>query len=151
MERLTIKIGDREIPLALTALELVEIQEELGCTVLQLRDEVFGIKQDFEKLDKQGNPKTTLLILKEPARVKKLATLIRIMGNAALDEEGKEADLTDKWILRHMSPATEMILAYSLAVQTAINVMMSVEIPQEETGAVDLVLEEENRKKEPGN
>lgn len=152
MERLTIKIGEREIPLALTALELVTIQEDLGCTILQVRDEVFGIKQDFEKIDpKTGNPKTTLEILRDPKRVKKLATLIRIMGNAGLEEEGKEPDLTDRWILRHMSPATEMILAYSVAMQTAINVMMSVEIPAEEEGAVDLVLEEEKRKKEHGN
>ena len=151
MERLTIKIGEREIPLALTALELVTIQEDLGCTVLQVRDEVFGIKQDFENLDKDGNPKTTLGILDDPQRVKKLATLIRIMGNAGLEDEGKEPDLTDRWILKHMSPATGMILAYSVAVQTAINVMMSVEIPAEEEGAVDLILEEENRKKEHGN
>ena len=151
MERLTIKIGEREIPLALTALELVTIQEDLGCTVLQVRDEVFGIKQDFENLDKDGNPKTTLGILDDPQRVKKVATLIRIMGNAGLEDEGKEPDLTDRWILKHMSPATSMILAYSVAVQTAINVMMSVEIPAEEEGAVDLILEEENRKKEHGN
>lgn len=144
-------LGEREIPLTLTALETATIQEELGCTVLQLRDDVLGCETNFEELDKDGNPKVTLKILSEPQRVKKLGTVIRILGNAGLEMEGKEPDLTDKWVLRNMKPAQHMILAYAIAVQAVINEAMAIELPKEENGPVDLILEEENRKKEPGN
>jgi hypothetical protein len=75
---------------------------------------------------------------------------VRILGNAGLEEAGQEADLTDKWVLRNMKPA--MILPYVIVVLSVINDAMLMESAKEEkTGPVDEVLEEQNRKKEPGN
>ena len=41
-----IKIGGRDIPLYMSTLELVEIQKDIGCTVAQMKDEVFGLWED---------------------------------------------------------------------------------------------------------
>ena len=138
-----INIGGRVIPLMMSSLEMADIQEELGCTVGQLRDDVFGLQVDFE------TDKITFGILDDGKKIKKFATLIRILGNAALEEAGQKPDLTDKWILRHMKPA--MIKAYVLLVSATINVAMKLETGKKQDGPVDEVLEEENRKKEPGS
>ena len=47
----------------------------------------------------------------------KLGKLIRIMGNAGLEEEGSAPDLTDKWILRHIKPG--LVMAYVIATVSA--------------------------------
>ena len=139
-----IKIGDRTIPMTLSTFELIAIQDEIGCTVAQLRDDVFGIEKDPE------TDKVELKILNEPQKMKKFGTLIRILGNAGLEEQGQEPDLTDKWVLRHMKPA--MLGAYVIALLAVINDAMLMEAgKKEESGPVDEVLEEQNRKKEPGN
>ena len=46
--KMPIRIGGREIPLLYTTCELIDIQEEIGCTGAQLRDEVFGIRLENE-------------------------------------------------------------------------------------------------------
>ena len=43
-----IKIGGRTVPLYYSTYEMIAIQKEIGCTAFQLRDEVFGVKQDDE-------------------------------------------------------------------------------------------------------
>ena len=142
-----IKIGGRTIPLLYTTFEMIAIQEEIGCTAYQLRDEVFGIRQEDE-----DDPNSIVFdIVNDPKKTKKLGTLIRILGNAGLEERGKEPDLTDKWILRNMKPA--LILPYCVTVMaeiTAGNTVENVE-KKEEQGSVDEVLEEQNAKKQPGN
>ena len=87
----------------------------------------------------------------EPQKTKKLATLIRILGNAGLEEDGKEPDLTDKWVLRNMRPS--MVMAYAIAAMAVITEGNKVEVPEDDkqTGPVDEGLEEENAKKQPGN
>ena len=138
-----IKIGGRTIPLMMSSLEMADIQEEIGCTVGQLRDDVFGLQVDFE------TDKITFGIIEDGKKIKKFATLIRILGNAPLEESGQEPDLTDKWILRHMKPG--MIRGYVLCVSAVINLAMKMETGKKQEGPVDEVLEEENRKKEQGN
>ena len=139
-----IKIGNRTVPMTMTTFELIAIQEEIGCTVAQLRDQVFGIEKDEE------TDKISMTVITDPEKMKKFGTLVRILGNAGLDEAGQEADLTDKWVLRNMKPA--MILPYVIVVLSVINEAMLMESAKEEkTGPVDEVLEEQNRKKEPGN
>jgi hypothetical protein len=139
-----IKIGNRTVPMTMTTFELIAIQEEIGCTVAQLRDQVFGIEKDEE------TDKISMTVITDPAKMKKFGTLVRILGNAGLEEAGQEADLTDKWVLRNMKPA--MILPYVIVVLSVINEAMLMESAKEEkTGPVDEVLEEQNRKKEPGN
>ena len=135
-----IKIGERTVPVLLSTLEMAEIQEEIGCTVGQLRDEVFGLQVDLE------TDKVTFGIVEDGKKIRKFAKLIRIMGNAGLEEAGQEPDLTDKWIMRHMKPG--LIMAYVVGITAVINEYMKVETGKKQEGPVDEVLEEENRKKE---
>lgn len=143
----TLKIGEREIPMYLSTAEILDIQEEIGCTVGELWDQVFGYQKDFE------NDNIDLQIVKgnhfDAEKVKKFAKLIKILGNAGLEEKGENPDLTEKWILRHLKPT--WIITYVLAVAAIINHAMALEAKQGKDGPVDEILEEENRKKEQGN
>ena len=140
-----IKIGGREIPLLYTTYELVAIQEEIGCTGHQLRDEVFGIH-----LADENDPSSVVFdCVTDGKKTKKLGTLIRILGNAALEEQGEEPNLTDKWVLRNMKPG--LLLVYALGAFAVINEGNEMEAKQEETGPVDEGLEEEQAKKQPGS
>ena len=135
-----IMIGGRDIPLMLTTYELIAIQEEIGCTVGQLRDQVFGIEHNLE------TDEYSFSLATDKEKMKKFGTLIRILGNAGLDEAGQEPDLTDKWILRHMRPA--MIMPFVILLTEVVNDAMKMESGGTQTGPVDEALEEENRKKE---
>ena len=137
-----IKIGGRMIPLLYTTFEMIAIQEEIGCTAYELRDEVFGIRQ----LDEDDPTSLTFDVMKDAGKTKKLGTLIRILGTAGLEEKGDEPDLTDKWVLRNMKPA--MILPYCVTVMAEITAGNTVEsVKKEEEGPVDEVLEEQIAKK----
>ena len=142
-----IKIGKRTIPLFYSTYEMIAIQKEIGCTAYQLKEEVFGIRQD----DEDDPMSIRLEVVTDPVKTERLGKLIAIMGNAGLEEEGKEGDLTAKWILRNMKPA--LIMAYAIAVMAVITEGNKAESPEQEKdqGPVDEVLEEENAKKQPGN
>ena len=141
----TLKIGGREIPLLYTTYELVEIQEAVGCTGYQLKDEVFGIR-----LQDEDDPNSVVFdCVGDGKKTKKLGTLIRIIGNAGLEENGEEPNLTDKWVLRNMKPG--LILMYALVVYAVINEGNRMEAKHEGNGPVDEGLEEEQAKKQPGN
>lgn len=138
-----IKIGGRTIPLMLTCMEMPMIQEEIGCTAAQMRTEVFGIQMNEETGDYE------IHMMEDSGKIRKLGVLLRIMGNAGLEEAGKEPDLTDKWVLRRMKPG--MALAFAIVAMTVVNEAMSMETAEEaEKGPVDEILREENAKKEPG-
>ena len=143
----TIKIGKREIPLFYSTYELIAIQEEIGCTAFQLREEVFGIVQE----DEDDPMSIKMECVTDPKKTRRLGTLIRILGNAGLEEEGKEPDLTDKWILRHLNPTQIMPLAI-IAMKVIVEGNQA-EVPEaaENQGPVDEGLEEENAKKAPGD
>ena len=142
-----IKIGGRRIPLFYSAYEMIAIQKDLGCTAFQLKEEVFGLEQD-ENDDE--NKTLRMSVATDPEKTEKFAKLLRILGNAGLEESGQEPDLTDKWVMRNMKPA--MIMAYAVLVMTAIIEGNSMEGPQQdEEGPVDEILEAENAKKQPGN
>ena len=138
-----INIGNRKIPMTLTTFEMIAIQEEIGCTVGQLREEVFGLEKNLE------TDEYTFFLVEDKERLRKFGKLLRILGNAGLEEAGQEPDLTDKWVLRNIKPV--MIMAYVIAVTGVINDAMHMEAGKKEEGPVDEVLEEENRKKEPGS
>ena len=126
-----IKMGGRDIPLYLSTLELVEIQKDIGCTVAQLKDEVFGLWEDEEDLDENGAPKRKMKVAVDPELMKRLGIL---------------------WILRHMKPG--LIMGYAIGAWGAVLEGMlteSAEIAGEnqEKGPVDVTIEESNRKKEP--
>lgn len=140
----TIKIGGREIPLFYSTYELIAIQRDIGCTGHQLKDEVFGIRQTDE-----DDPNSIVFdCVTDGEKTERLGKLIRILGNAGLEEDGKEPDLTDKWVLRRMKPG--LILMYALAVFAVVveGNRMEAEKPD---GPVDEVLEEQNAKKSQGS
>lgn len=142
-----IKIGGREIPLYYSTYEMAELQDEIGCTAFQLKEEVFGIVQE----DEDDPMSIRIKCATDPEKTKKLGKLIAILGNAGLEEKGEEPDLTAKWVLRNMKPA--MISAYALAAMAVIAEGNRVEAPrsEEEQGPVDEGLEEQNAKKPQGN
>ena len=143
----TIKIGGREIPLYYSSLEMVDIQKDIGCTAFQLNEEVFGVH-----LEDEDDPSSVRFgVITDAAKLEKFGKLIRILGNAGLEEEGRDPDLTDRWVLRHMKPG--MIMVYVIAMVAVISDGNRVDsiTPKEEEGAVDEGLEEQNAKKQPGN
>lgn len=142
-----IKIGGRTVPLYYSTFEMIAIQKEIGCTAFQLKDEVFGVKQD----DEDDPMSIRLEVVTDPDKTARLGKLLVILGNAGLEQSGQEGDLTDKWILRNMKPP--LIMAYALAAMAEINEGNRVETPvaDEDKGAVDEGLEEQQAKKQPGN
>lgn len=150
MESMEIIIGGRQIPLYLSSWEMVAIQGEIGCTIAQLQDEVFGAYRDEEN-GTDGKPRWHFSVTTDAEKMRKLGTLIRIAGNAGLEEAGQEPDLTDKWILRNIKPG--MILPVALAMMAVVNNSLMMETARkkdgESSGPVDVTIEEENRKKEP--
>lgn len=142
-----INLGERKIPLLLTTLELAEIQEDIGCTVAQLRDEVFGLTEDDEP-DENGKPVFRFGVVNDPKKIRKMGTLIRILGNAGLEEQGEEPDLTDKWVLRALPPGWIIPMAVIL-VSVVQEAMKQEKTEEKQSGPVDVTIEEENRKKEP--
>ena len=135
----TITLKGREIPLLYTVYEMKTIQEEV-CRLGDLRYAITGQSRDGgEDESRYGTPEHLEAITK----------LIRIMGNAGLEERGEAADLTDKWIMRAMKPS-EIVTAVRTCLD-AMNEGMASEIPPEpkQPGPVDVVLEEIEEKKAP--
>ena len=83
---LEIRIGGRTIPMLLTTWEVIQIQEEIGCTVPQMWDQVFGIEHIME----DDGDKTVFHVVENKDMMRKLGMLIRICGNAGLEEAGQE-------------------------------------------------------------
>ena len=107
---------------------------------------MFGIR-----LENEDDPTSVVFdCVTHGDKTKKLGKLIRILGNAGLEDAGQEPDLTDKWVLRNIKPG--MILVYALAAYTIVNDGNRIEQQDKENqGPVDEVLEEEMAKKQPGN
>ena len=143
-----ITMGGRTIPLQFTSYEMIAIQERIGCTVAQMRDEVLGL----HLTDEEDPNSWAMSVTQEPEKLKKLGILIEILGNAGLEEQGQDPDLTEKWVLRHMLP-TE-IIGYALMASLEINNGMSSEVLEEEQEnqkgqKIDVMVAEEERKKAP--
>lgn len=143
----SIIIGGRTIPLFYSTLEMVEIEKSIGCTAFQLSEKVMGARQIGGEDDE--NAEFRIDLIDKPENKENLGKLIRILGNAGLEEDGQEPDLTDRWVLRHMKPG--MIMIYAMAVMAIINEGNQMEAKKEENGPVDVLLEEEQGKKSPGN
>jgi hypothetical protein len=144
----SIIIGGRKIPLFYSTLEMVEIEKSIGCTAFQLNEKVMGARKVGGD-DDEENYEIQIGLIEKPENKENLGKLIRILGNAGLEEDGQEPDLTDKWVLRHMKPG--MIMIYAMAVMGIVNEGNSMEAKKEETGPVDAMLEEEQGKKSQGN
>lgn len=143
-----ITMGGRTIPLYFTSWEMIAIQERIGCTAAQLRDEVFGL----HLADEEDPESWAMSVATDPEKLRKFGTLIEILGNAGLEEQGKEPDLTEKWVLRHMLPAE--IVGYAILATLEVNKGMRSEVAEEEQKEqagqkIDVMVAEEERKKAP--
>ena len=128
MENISIKIGERSIPLRFRMNQFIEIEEEVG-NLGEVRE----------------------LILKGKQRLRNLITVIRILGNAGLKAAEEKDDLTDEWLKENMDP--HALMAYQLAVIACMSKESKSEAAKEETENKerDLVLEEIEAKKDPVN
>lgn len=135
----TINLKGREIPLLLTTEEMKTIQEEVA-PLGEVIARVLG-RNPEDPEDRSGFLGTEHL--------KAATKMIRIMGNAGLEENGEAADLTDKKVARSIRPAE--LPGMVDACIAAWNEGMASEIPArpKESGPVDVVLEEIEKKKDP--
>ncbi len=133
----TITIKGREIPLLYTVWEMKQIQEEIGPLSRAISLVLGRNPDDKEDTSKYGSAE----------HLNAAAALIRILGNAGLEEAGENADLTDKKIMRAVKPA-DLVLIINKCMD-AMNEGMRSEIPEKaEEGPVDVTLEEMRKKKE---
>ena len=133
----TITLKGREIPLLYTTYEMKTIQEEIAPISRAIRIVLGRNPDDEEDKSKYGSAE----------HLDAAAKLIRILGNAGLEEAGEAPDLTDKKVMRALKPSE-----VGIAVEKCIDAMsagMASEIPEKkEEGPVDAGLEEIERKKE---
>ena len=134
----TITLKGKQIPLLYTTWEMKAIQEEIA-PISRALSLVLG---------KNPEDKTDTSRYGSAEHLAAVAKMIRILGNAGLEEAGEAADLTDKKILRALKPV-ELPEAVNACMDAMTEGMQS-EIPEkEEEGPVDVVLEEMKKKKEP--
>ena len=128
MENISVNIGERKIPLKFGMREFVQIEEEVG-NLGEIRD----------------------LILNGKNRLRNMITVIRILGNAGLKKEDKEADLTEEWLYENMDP--HALMAYQMGIIACMSKAEKSEAIKEENEKTerDLVLEEIDAKKDPVN
>lgn len=135
----SITLKGKQIPLLYTTWEMKAIQEEIA-PISRALSLVLG---------KNPEDKTDTSRYGSAEHLAAVAKMIRILGNAGLEEAGEAADLTDKKILRALKPV-ELPEAVNACMDAMTEGMQS-EIPEkEEEGPVDVVLEEMKKKKEPG-
>ena len=136
----SITLKGQEIPLLYTTYEMKQIQEKIA-KLEDFQYIIFGRnKDDKEDRSLYGSPK----------HLDALAKLIRILGNAGLEEAGEEPDLTDKKVLRALKPF-ELIEAVNECTAAMAEGMESEYEPEKQEGPVDVTLEEMNRKKKRGS
>ena len=135
----SITLKGREIPLLLTSEELKDIQQEIA-PLDQVLPLILGRNPDDE------NDAGRYL---SPEQIQAVSAMIRILGNAGLEEAGENPDLTDKKIARAIRPVE--LPGMVNACMAAWNEGMISEIPpKEEEGPVDVTLEEMKKKDEKG-
>ena len=133
----SITLKGREIPLLYTTWEMKQIQEELGPMHRAIKL-ILGRNPDDEN-DTSGYG--------SPEHLSSAAKLIRILGNAGLEEAGLEPDLTDKKVMRALPPS-EIAAVVNACMDTMAKGMASEIQEKKEEGPVDVTLEEINKKKE---
>ena len=124
----------REIPLLYTTYEMKEIQETIAPLSVAISKVLGRNPEDPEDTSKYGSAE----------HLAAAAALIRILGNAGLEEAGEAADLTDKKVMRGLKPA-ELAAAVSACME-AMNEGMASEIPEKDEGPVDVTLEQMKKK-----
>ena len=134
----TIKLKGREIPLLYTVYEMKVIQEEIGPLDTVLYKATGRNREDEADLSGFGSAE----------HLSTIAKLVKILGNAGLEESGENPDLTEKKIMRAMRPGEVIPIANEC--MNAMTEGMRSEIPEKkDEGPVDVTLEEITKKKEP--
>ena len=132
---MSITLKGREIPLLYTTYEMKTIQEEIAPLGRTLKI-ILGRNPDDEN---------DTSLYGGAAHIDAAAKMIRILGNAGLEEAGEAPDLTDKWVMRAIRPGD--LAGMVNACIDAMSAGMKSEIPEkEETGPVDVTLEEMKKK-----
>ena len=131
-----ITLKGRKVPLLYTTYEMKAIQEEIG-PLGKVPYMIFGMDPDNrEDTSRYGSAE----------QLEAIASLIRILGNAGLEEAGEAPDLTNKKIMRSLKPK-ELMDTVQICVE-AMNESMESEYPEKKPeGPVDVTLEEINKKK----
>lgn len=136
----SIMLKGREIPLIYTTYELKALQEEIA-PFSRMINVILGRNPDDT---------TDTSAFGSAEHIEAVAKLIRILGNAGLEEAGEAADLTDKKVMRAIRPMD--LMEKISACMDAINDGMVSEIPEkEEEGPVDVTLEEMKKKEVKGD
>ena len=131
----SITLKGREIPLLYTTYELKALQEEIA-PFSRMINVILGRNPDDT---------TDTSAFGSAEHIEAVAKLIRILGNAGLEEAGEAADLTDKKVMRAIKPMD--LMEKISACMDAINEGMVSEIPEkEDEGPVDVTLEEMKKK-----
>lgn len=131
----SITLKGREIPLIYTVYEMKEIQEEIA-PLGRIQYIVTGQNPE-DKDDMSG--------FGSAEHLGAIAKLIRILGNAGLEEAGEVPDLTDKKVLRSLKPG-DMVGAINACAEALAEGMRS-EIPEKKSDEpVDVTLEEMKKK-----
>jgi hypothetical protein len=136
-----IMLKGRRVPLLYTVLEMKTVQEEIG-PLGDLQYTLFGRDRD--------DPESTAKYA-GPEHLDAVAKMIRILGNAGLEESGEKPDLTDRKVLRAMRP-TDLAEAVNACVAAMNEGMASevIEADDQDQGPVDVVLEEMKKKEATG-
>lgn len=132
-----ITLRGRTIPLVYTTFEMKQIQEEIA-PLDKFAYMVFGRNPEDEN---------DTSLYGGPDHLRAAGALIRILGNAGLEEAGEKADLTDKWVLRSLKPAT-LAEAVNKCMEAVNDGNQSEIQPKQDEGPVDVTLEKMNKKKE---
>ena len=136
----SITLKGREIPLLYTTYELKALQEEIA-PFSRMINVILGRNPDDT---------TDTSAFGSAEHIEAVAKLIRILGNAGLEEAGEAADLTDKKVMRAIKPMD--LMEKISACMDAINEGMVSEIPEkEDEGPVDVTLEEMKKKEVKGD
>ena len=131
----SITLRGREIPLLYTTYEMKTIQEEIAPIGKALKLVLGRNPEDENDTSFYGSAE----------HIDAAAKLIKILGNAGLEEAGENERLTEKTIMRAIKPGK---LAEIVSVCfDAMNEGMKSEIPEKkEEGPVDVTLEEMKKK-----
>ena len=137
----TITLKEREIPLIYTVYEMKTIQEEIAPLHKAINMIMGNNPENSEDKEYAGSAE----------HIGAIAKMVKILGNAGLEEAGEKADLTEKAVMRAMKP-TDFAKAVNACIH-AMNEGMASEVPQEKknAGPVDVTLEEIEKKKEKEN
>ena len=131
----SITLKGREVPLLYTTFEMKTIQEEIAPIGKALKLVLGRNPEDENDTSLYGGAE----------HIAAAAKLIRILGNAGLEESGENADLTDKKVMRAIKPGDLALMVN--ACFDAMNEGMKSEIPEKkEEGPVDVTLEEMKKK-----